>query len=114
MILITMVVITMGQIGIQAIDKVLKMDVIPDKVLIEKIHINTIIIIAIEMVGMLAITIVGQIIITITTIKMVIRMDVGLEDMLGLRKIHINTDITQVIEVAGIKAIVSADIKQIR
>ncbi|CUV65834.1 conserved exported hypothetical protein [Sulfurovum sp. enrichment culture clone C5] len=115
MILTITMAIIMAQIGIQAIDKVLKMDVIPNKVLTEKIHINTIIIIAIEMVGMLATINVGQIIITtITIIKMVIQMDVGLEDMLGLKKMHINTDITQVIEVAGIKAIVTADIKQIR
>lgn len=107
-------VITMGQIGIRAIDKVSKMDVILDRVITAKIHISTIITIVIEMVGMLATIIVGQTITTIAIIKMVIRMDVGLEDMLGLKKMHINTDITQVIEVAGIKAIVTADIKQTR
>ncbi len=111
MILIITMAITMEQIGIRAIDKVLKMDVILDRVITAKIHISTIIIIVIEMVGMLATIIVDQIIITIAIIKMVIQMDVGLEDMLGLRKIHINTNITQVIEVDGIKVIATADIK---
>jgi hypothetical protein len=91
------------------------MDVIPNKVFIEKIHTNTIIIIVIEMVGMLATIIVDQIIIitTITIIKMGILMDVGLEDTQALKKITTNIDIIQAIEVVGIKATAIVDIKKI-
>ncbi len=83
------------------------MDAVPKEVFGEKISINTTIITATEMDGMLDIIVADQIttIITIIIIHKDILMDAGLDEILAQDKILINTIVTKAIEMAGIMAI---------